>query len=54
MPLQPKTPNVPVFGGMKGCQLAVLDVDRRRRKMNSSTTVTLMATMTELNGEPTA
>ena len=46
-PLQPKVPKCPVFGGMNGCQLAVL-MKHTPKPMNSTITVTLMTTMTEL------
>src|SRR5271170_888917 len=46
-PLQPKAPKCPAFGGMNGCQLAVL-MKLTPNTMNSTTTVTLMATITEL------
>ncbi len=46
-PVQPNEPRSPVFGGMKGCQLAGFTACAAAT-MNSRTTATLMNTMTLL------
>src|SRR5439155_18299311 len=47
MPLQPYSPNLPVLGGMKGCQLAEL-TNAAPTTMTAMTTATLTTTMTLL------
>ena len=44
MPLKPNSPNVPVFGGMKGCQFSAT-IARMPTKMNVTTTPTLTKTI---------
>ncbi len=46
-PLQPNSPDTPVFSGMKGCQLAG-SMWAAPKPMNRQITVTLMATMMAL------
>ena len=46
-PLQPNSPNSPVFGGMNGCQFSV-EMNIPPRPMISSTTATLITTITAL------
>src|SRR5688572_8362533 len=47
MPLQPYSPNVPVFWGMKGCQLSVL-MYAAPKPMKSSSTSTFTMTIAAL------
>src|ERR1700688_810467 len=47
-PLQPNSPHVPKFGGIKGVRLTVL-IRGRPKAMTSTTIVSLIATMTLLN-----
>src|SRR3979490_41120 len=47
-PLQPNSPQVPKFGGIKGVKLTVL-ISGRPKAMTSTTMVSLIATMTLLN-----
>src|SRR5262245_6183904 len=47
MPLQPNSPNEPVFSGMNGCQLAEL-TKNAPAPMTMSTTATLITTMAAL------
>src|ERR1051325_1553397 len=47
-PLHPNSPNLPVFGGTKGCQLAVFTYFAPKPTNNNST-ATLMTTITVLN-----
>src|SRR6185503_12944167 len=47
MPLQPYSPNVPVLGGMNGCQLA-WSTNRAPAPITIRTTATLITTMTLL------
>src|SRR5437899_8035390 len=46
-PLQPNSPNLPLFGGMNGCQFALL-MYCMPNAMNNSSTATLIMTMTLL------
>ena len=47
IPLHPKWPELPVFGGMNGCQLAEL-IARTAPAMNSNTTETFTKTIKSL------
>ena len=48
MPLQPYSPNVPVFGGMNGCQLAA-STNIAPATITMRTTATLTTTMTRVH-----